>query len=245
MKRKIISIDEELCNGCKLCVNACHEGAIQMINGKAKLVSDKYCDGLGDCLPACPTGAIEIIEREAVEYSQEAVDERMNILNGPNQVGNSVNPFGFEKPNNVNKSDENRSKAQKPLLHTNEESKIGSELQQWPVQLRLINSNADYLKNADILIAADCTAYAYGDFHRDFIKGRVTIIACPKLDDNNYNVDKLTEIFINNEINSITVVKMEVPCCSGMTVAVKKAMLNAQRIVTYNEVTIKSNGEIL
>jgi len=236
MKRKIISIDEELCNGCKLCVNACHEGAIQMINGKAKLVSDKYCDGLGDCLPACPTGAIEIIEREAAEYSQEAVDERMNK--------NDVNPFGFEKPVSVNKSDENRPMAQKPLTQSHEGSKIGSELQQWPVQLRLINSNADYLKNADILIAADCTAYAYGDFHRDFIKGRVVIIACPKLDDNNYNVDKLTEIFINNEINSITVVKMEVPCCSGMTVAVKKAMLNAQRIVTYNEVTIKSNGEI-
>jgi len=315
MKRKIVSINEELCNGCELCVNACHEGAIQMIDGKAKLVSDIYCDGLGDCLPACPTDAIKIIERDADEYSQEAVDERMKEIEATGGIDqlkgkketedklpcgcpgtmskkierptDGINEFGFDAVAPANEcgcNDEDHEKGHKHGHHHSPENpcgcsdkehamgekhdhkhehhghhghhghkhhghdipvtKIGSQLQQWPVQLRLINPNADYLKNADLLIAADCTAFAYGDFHRDFIKGRVTIIACPKLDDNDYNIDKLAEIIANNEINSITVVRMEVPCCTGIVGATKKAMLNAQKIVKYNEVTIGLDGEI-
>jgi len=192
MKRKIIKIDKELCNGCGLCVEACHEGAIQMVDGKAQLVSDQYCDGLGDCLPACPAGAIEIIEREADPYNQ-----------------------------------------QQP-----------SELQNWPVQLKLINPGSDYLNNADILVMADCVAYAYGNAHQEFIKDSITIIGCPKLDDNEYYTEKLTEIFQRNSIKSITVVRMEVPCCGGLFQAVKTAMLKSETIVPYKEVVIGINGKI-
>jgi len=192
MKRKIIKIDKELCNGCGLCVKACHEDAIQMVDGKAQLVSDQYCDGLGDCLPACPAGAIEIIEREADPYDQ-----------------------------------------QQP-----------SELQNWPIQLKLINPGVDYLNNANILIMADCVAYAYGNAHQEFIKDRITIICCPKLDDNEYYTKKLTEIFQRNNIKSITVVRMEVPCCGGLFSAVKTARLKSETIVPYKEVVIGINGEI-
>lgn len=192
MKRKIIKIEKELCNGCGLCVEACHEEAIQMVDGKAQLVSDQYCDGLGNCLPACPAGAIEIIEREADPYDQ-----------------------------------------QQP-----------SELQNWPIQLKLINPGVDYLNNANILVMADCVAYAYGNAHQEFIKGRIAIIGCPKLDDNEYYTEKLTEIFQRNNIKSITVVRMEVPCCGGLFSAVKTAMLKSETIVPYKEVIIGINGEI-
>lgn len=192
MKRKIIKIEKELCNSCGLCVEACHEEAIQMVDGKAQLVSDQYCDGLGNCLPACPAGAIEIIEREADPYDQ-----------------------------------------QQP-----------SELQNWPIQLKLINPGVDYLNNANILVMADCVAYAYGNAHQEFIKDRITIIGCPKLDNNEYYTEKLTEIFQRNNIKSITVVRMEVPCCGGLFSAVKTAMLKSETIVPYKEVIIGINGEI-
>lgn len=208
MKRKIVKIHEEKCNGCGICVKACHEGAIQITDGKAKLISDIYCDGLGDCLPGCPEGAIEIIEREASEYSEEAVKKLQ---------------------------EENKSSTEK----------VVSELRQWPVQLKLINSRAPYLNGANLLVAADCTAYAYGDFHKDFIKNHITIIGCPKLDDVNYYKEKLTDMFSNNNIKSITVVRMEVPCCGGIVSAVKAAMLESKTILPYREVIISTEGEIL
>lgn len=208
MKRKIVKIHEQKCNGCGICVKACHEGAIQITDGKAKLISDIYCDGLGDCLPGCPEGAIEIIEREASEYSEEAVKKLQ---------------------------EENKSSTEK----------VVSELRQWPVQLRLINSRAPYLNGANLLVAADCTAYAYGDFHKDFIKNHITVIGCPKLDDVNYYKEKLTDMLSNNNIKSITVVRMEVPCCGGIVSAVKAAMLESKTILPYREVIISTEGEIL
>lgn len=241
MKRKIISIDENLCNGCELCVKACHEGAIQMVDGKARLVSDQYCDGLGDCLPACPTGAIRMIEREAEEYSQEAVDKRLESLK-PQQASPEPMPCGC--PGTMAKT------LQRPVMPPKLERKpepvaageIPSQLTQWPVQLKLINPGADYLKGADLLIAADCTAFAYGAFHRDFIQGRITLIGCPKLDDNQFYAEKLAEIFKTAQPKSITVVRMEVPCCSGIVQSVKQAMLNSGVIVPYSEVTIGIDG---
>lgn len=239
MKRKIVNINKELCNGCGICINACHEAAIVLKDGKAELLNDIYCDGLGDCLSGCPTGAITIIEREAQEYDDDAVKQRVDKLKSKNNTMKSMNlgcPGSAALTFNREKKD-NR-------LETNSVSRT-SELMQWPVQLRLINSSSPFLNNADILIAADCTAYAYGDFHKDFIKGKITLIACPKLDDNNYNKEKITEILKNNNIKSITVVRMEVPCCSGIVGAVKEAMINSKIIVPYNEVTISSQGVIL
>lgn len=250
MKRKIINIHEDKCNGCGLCVTACHEGAIELVNGKAKLVSDVYCDGLGDCLPSCPTGAIEIIERDAKEFDEEKVKQRMEErAKEEKKTISHKHSEGFTCPGmqtktmkrDSNKQVENNKVEQAPVT---DNANIESELMQWPVQLKLINPNAPYLQGANILIAADCTAYAYGNFHRDFIKDHVTIIACPKLDDNNYNTDKLSEIIANNDIKSIKVVKMEVPCCNGIVSAVKTAMLNAQKIVEYKEVTITTDGRI-
>ncbi|KEZ86153.1 (Fe-S)-binding protein [Clostridium sulfidigenes] len=252
MKRKIIKIHEEKCNGCGLCVTACHEKAIELVNGKAKLVSDIYCDGLGDCLPNCPTAAIEIIEREADEYDDDAVKARILELDNKSKEIKHINVGGEEKlpcgcPGTMAKTIE-----RKPIItmetmpkkreNTNENN---SELMQWPVQLNLINTSAPYLKDANLLVAADCTAYAYGNFHRDFMNGKVTVIGCPKLDDNEHYKNKLTEILKKNNIKSITVVRMEVPCCSGIVASVKSAMLQAQIIVPYKEVIIGTNGDII
>jgi len=248
MKRNIIEINKELCNGCGLCANACHEGAIQMVNGKAELISDKYCDGLGDCLPACPTGAIKIIERDADEYSQEAVNARMAAKQDePAEAVVEKLPCGC--PGTMAKKVERPVSSLSPMDRKEIEIKekivrVPSELSQWPVQLKLVNSGAEYLKEANLLIAADCTAYAYGKFHQDFIKGRITLIGCPKLDDNDYYTEKLAEIFRLNNPKSITVVRMEVPCCGGIVTAVKKAMLNSGTIVPYREVTIGIDGSV-
>jgi NAD-dependent dihydropyrimidine dehydrogenase PreA subunit len=248
LKRKIIKIDKALCNGCGLCVEACHEGAIRLVDDKAELVNDKYCDGLGDCLPACPTGAIEIIEREAVPYDQKAVDAKQNQKRKKEEVLASCACSGGIPKNIIRENahphvcqcqSENGEK-ENDSQHTHQQA----QLRNWPVQLKLINPGADYLDQADILIAADCVAYAYGNLHRDFIKDRITIIDCPKLDDNNYYTEKLTEIFTENKINSITVLRMEVPCCRGIFTAVKTAMLNAKKIVPYKELIIGINGEI-
>ena len=237
MKRKIVEINEEKCNGCGLCAKACHEGAIQMINGKAKLISDEYCDGLGDCLPACPTDAINIIERDALAYDEVAVKEKME------QAKKSI-PCGC--PGTAERKIERKPvtvvKHEKTELP---EKAQGSELRQWPVQLKLVNTKAGFLDNADLLIAADCTAYAYADFHKDFIKDHITVIGCPKLDDNKYYEDKIADILKNNNIKSITVVRMEVPCCGGIVNSVKGAMLKAQVIVPYKEITISSDGRII
>ncbi|MGV8980037.1 ATP-binding protein [Clostridium sp.] len=242
MKRNIISIDESKCNGCGICISGCHEGAIELVHGKAKLISDEYCDGLGDCLPQCPTDAIKIIERDALEYDLQAVELK--------QQQSSVKPnLPCGCPGTMEKSikrnvDLNIKKVA-VKINTTEETSGVSELNQWPIQLKLVNTKAAFLNGADILIAADCTAYAYGNFHKEFIKGRVTLIGCPKLDDNDYYRQKIAEILENNNIKSITVVRMEVPCCTGIVSSVKAAMLQAGIIVPYKEVTIGINGVII
>lgn len=253
MKRKIIEIDEALCNGCELCVSACHEGAIQMVDGKARLISDAYCDGLGDCLPECPTGAINMIEREAAPYDEEMVmakirereaAEKAEAASAEHHHGAPAekgSPCGC--PGMAMKTME-RGKKDKPK-HSHHGDDVPSELSQWPVQLNLVHPQAPYLKGADILIAADCTAYAYGNFHKEFIKGKVTLIGCPKLDDNQYYTEKLAEIFRINSPRSITVTRMQVPCCGGIVSAVRQAMLDAKTVVPYREITIGTDGSLI
>jgi Pyruvate/2-oxoacid:ferredoxin oxidoreductase delta subunit len=243
MKRRIIQINEELCNGCELCVSACHESAIQMINGKATLVSDEYCDGIGDCLPECPTNAIKMVERDADEYSQVAVDQRIASLKEAEKKPTQGHESTCGCQGSMTKAIKPRESIKKvSVKEVDSYNQALSQLTNWPVQLNLVNPNAEYLKGADILIAADCTAFAYADFHKEFIKGRVALIGCPKLDDNNYYIEKLTSLFGINVPNSITVVRMEVPCCGGIVSAVKQAMLNSGMIVPYNEVTITLEG---
>ncbi|EJO5348913.1 4Fe-4S binding protein [Clostridium botulinum] len=246
MIRKIVNIDKEKCNGCGLCVTACHEGAIELIDGKAVLINDEYCDGLGDCLPECPTGAIKIVEREAAEYNEELVEKRMAIKKLEEKNKEKM-PCGcpgtmaktIKRPvKNINLNIE------KKVNKDTEEMNMDSQLQQWPVQIKLVNTKAPYLENANLLIAGDCTAYAYGDFHKKFIKDRITLIGCPKLDDNEYYKEKIAEILKNNNIKSITVVRMEVPCCGGIVNAVKGAMLKSETIVPFNEVIISTDGRI-
>ncbi|MBU5300143.1 4Fe-4S binding protein [Clostridium sporogenes] len=246
MIRKIVNIDKEKCNGCGLCVTACHEGAIELIEGKAVLISDEYCDGLGDCLPECPTGAIKIVEREAAEYNEELVEKRM-AMKKPAEENKEKMPCGcpgtmakaIKRPvKNVKLNIEEKTKK------IDEKMNMDSELQQWPVQIKLVNTKAPYLQDANLLIAGDCTAYAYGDFHKKFIKDRITLIGCPKLDDNEYYKEKIAEILKNNNIKSITVVRMEVPCCGGIVNAVKQAMLKSETIVPFNEVIISTDGRI-
>jgi len=205
MVRKIIHIDEEKCTGCGICATACHEGAIEIVDGKAKLVRENFCDGFGDCLPGCPTGAITFEEREAPAYDEAAVKEA-------------------------------KQKAEKP--------KAQSELTNWPVQIKLAPIKAPYFEGAKLLIAADCTAYAYASFHQEFVKGKVTLIGCPKLDAIDYS-EKLTEIITNNDIQSVTIVRMEVPCCGGLEMAAKKALQNSGKFIPWQVVTISIDGNIL
>lgn len=199
MIRKIIQIDESKCNGCGLCAKACHEGAIGIAGGKAKLLRDDYCDGLGDCLPQCPTGAITFVEREAAAYDEKAVMENKSRI---------------------------------------------SQLRQWPVQIKLVPVNAPYFDGADLLIAADCTAYAYSSFHQDFIRGKVTLIGCPKLDSVDYS-EKLTEIISENNIKSLTIVRMEVPCCGGIRNAAITALKSSGKMIPWQVITISTDGKIL
>ena len=196
MNRKIVEIDEAKCTGCGLCANACHEGAIAMVDGKAKLVKDDYCDGMGDCLPECPAGAIKIVEREAAAYDEKAVQER------------------------------------------------NSQLSQWPCQIRLVPVKAPFFSGAKLLIAADCTAYAYAAFHQEFMRGKVTIVGCPKLDPVDYS-EKLTEILRENDIKSVTIVRMEVPCCGGLEMAAKKALQASGKFIPWQVVTLSLDGKII
>ncbi len=242
MKRKIIKINADLCNGCGACAEACHEGAIEMVQGKARLISDQYCDGLGDCLPACPTGAIEIIEREAAEYDEAAVKERMAATEKQKHQDHGLIPCGC--PGTMAKKVQREAKDEQKKIDPKNVPAVLSRLSQWPVQLKLVNPNSDYFDGAHLLIAADCTAYAYGNFHEDFIKGRITVIGCPKLDNEDYS-KKLTEIFSLHEIKSITVIRMEVPCCTGIFKAVREAMLKSQTIVPYREIVLSAEGEII
>ena len=235
MKRKIIHIDKEACNGCGLCVNACHEGAIRLIDGKAELIRDDYCDGLGNCLPVCPTGAISFEEREAPAYDQKAVDEHLSATKEEAKLACGC-------PGSASKTIERRDHT--PSCSNESPEEGSSQLSQWPVQIKLVPINAPYMENADLLIAADCTAFAYGDFHNRFIKNHVTLIGCPKLDTPDYT-EKLTDILLNNEIKSITVVRMEVPCCGGIVNAVKNAMMNSGKIIPWQVVTISTDGKIL
>ncbi len=235
MKRRIIKIDEEKCNGCKLCVNACHEGAIGIVNGKAKLLRDDYCDGLGDCLPVCPTNAITFEEREALEYNEAEVKKNMELKKKSNS---EKLPCGCPGTHSKSIKRENQSSCN---VDTKE---IESNLMQWPVQIKLVPTNAEYFDNADLLIAADCTAYAYGNFHDKFMRNKVTLIGCPKLDEGNY-ADKLTAIIKNNNINSITVVRMQVPCCGGIVNAVVEALKNSGKIIQWQVITISTDGKII
>lgn len=234
MKRKIINIDESKCNGCGLCANACHEGAIGMVNGKAKLLRDDYCDGLGDCLPACPTNAITFEEREAAEYDAEAVAAH-KIAKASREQTPHMCPGSMAKAIRHDQVETDEASPAEPAV---------SQLSQWPVQIKLVPTNAPYFQGADLLIAADCTAYAYGDFHNRFIKGRVTLVGCPKLDDIDYS-EKLTEIIANNDIKSVTIVRMEVPCCGGMENAAKKALQDSGKFIPWHVVVISTEGKIL
>lgn len=229
MIRKIIQIDEEKCNGCGACASACHEGAIGMVDGKAKLLRDDYCDGLGDCLPACPTGAISFVEREAAAYDEAAV------LAAKAKKEQSL-PCGC--PGSAAKA----IKRHEAVSVTT--APQGSELRQWPVQIKLAPVNAPWFDGAKLLVAADCTAYAYANFHQDFIKGHITLVGCPKLDAVDYAI-KLTEIIRNNDIRSVTVVRMEVPCCGGIENAVKTALQDSGKFIPWNVVTIATDGSII
>lgn len=238
MIRKIIEIDQEKCNGCKLCVNACHEGAIGMIDDKAILLRDDYCDGLGDCLPVCPTGAIKFTEREALEFDKEAVMENMKMKK--ESIHEEALPCGC--PGTLAK-ELVRSEDKKNISRDAVES-ISTQLKQWPVQIQLVPTKAPYFDNTSLLVAADCTAYAYGNFHNDFMKGKVTLIGCPKLDSVVYS-EKLTEIIKNNNIKNVTVVRMEVPCCAGIENAVKEALIASGKFIPWQIVTITTDGQIL
>lgn len=239
MIRKMVKIDESKCNGCGLCINGCHEGALQLINGKAKLVSDSYCDGLGACLPACPMDAISLEEREAAPFDEEAVKERMDQIE--NQKNQSPN-ITFSCPGKASKEIK---RAEKPASTTTTAiSDSVSELRQWPCQIKLVPVNAPYFNNANLLIAADCTSYAYANFHRDFMKNKITLIGCPKLDAVDY-AEKLTEIIKYNNIKSVTVVRMEVPCCGGIESAVKQALKDSDKMIPWSITTISTEGEIL
>lgn len=228
MKRKIIRIDEEKCNGCGACASACHEGAIEMIDGKARLTREDYCDGLGDCLPACPTGAISFEEREAPAYNEEAV----------NAAKKEKSPLPCGCPSTQSRMIKQES------CDVEAAGIAQSRLSQWPVQIKLVPVNAPYFDGANLLVAADCTAYAYGNFHNDFIRNHITLIGCPKLDQTDYT-EKLTEIISKNNIKSVTVTRMEVPCCGGIENAVKNALLASGKFIPWRVVTISTDGRIL
>lgn len=245
MKRNIIEINQERCNGCGLCVDACHEGALQMVNGKAVLIGDEYCDGLGDCLPECPTDAITIIQREAAEFDEELVLERQKSLQELNiQQSDKTKPSPCSCPGTRAEMIKKPVSSQRTTAVT-EDGQRPSQLRQWPIQLNLVNPNASYLQGADLLIAADCTAFAYASFHERFMKDRITLIGCPKLDDNDYYTEKIAEMIKINNPRSMKVIRMEVPCCTGIVKAVKDAMLKAGVVVPYSEVTVNANGEIV
>ncbi len=239
MLRKIIQIDEEKCNGCGACAAACHEGAIGMVNGKAKLMRDDYCDGLGDCLPACPTGAITFTVREAAAYNEAAVAENKAKKENEKKECHSNGALPCGCPGSNSKRIVREEKAECNNIPAAE-----SRLSQWPVQIKLVPVNAPYFDGAKLLIAADCTAYAYGAFHERFIKGHITLVGCPKLDNADYS-EKLTEIIKNNDIKSVTVVRMEVPCCGGLEHAAVTALKNSGKFIPWNVVTVSTDGRIL
>jgi len=237
MIRKIIHIDEEKCTGCGLCADACHEGAIEMVDGKAKLVREDFCDGFGDCLPNCPAGAITFEEREAPEYDENAVkkakeEKKMEEIKHEHHEGGC--------PGSKMMRFEHNEQAETPVTTGKPVSRLG----QWPCQIKLVPTEAPFFDGAKLLIAADCTAYAYANMHEDFMKGKVTIIGGPKLDAVDYS-EKLTEIIKNNDIKSVTIVRMEVPCCGGLQRAAEIALRNSGKFIPWQVVTISRDGQIL
>jgi len=241
MIREIVHIDEEKCNGCGLCASACHEGAIEMIDGKAKLVRENFCDGFGDCLPNCPTGAITIEKREAPAYDEAAVNEskktkvapvkeHVGHIHGGGCPGSAMMQF--------------HRKEEEPAEEVVTTTKAVSRLNQWPCQIKLLPVQAPFFDGAKLLIAADCTAYAYASMHEDFMKGKITIIGCPKLDDGDYT-EKLTAIIAQNDIKSVTVVRMEVPCCGGLQRAAENALKASGKFIPWQVVTISRDGRIV
>ena len=239
MKRKIIEIDREKCNGCGACAAACHEGAIAMEDGKARLMRDDYCDGLGDCLPACPTGAITFVEREAAAYDEKAVME-----NKQKKMQEKMKKEGMTLPCGCPGSRSRRIEHAECNASEPRGAEPVSRLSQWPVQIKLVPVNAPYFDGARLLIAADCTAYAYAAFHERFIKGHITLVGCPKLDGVDYS-EKLTEIIRNNDIKSVTVVRMEVPCCGGLEHAAKTALQRSGKFIPWQVVTVSTDGRII
>lgn len=230
MIRRIIEINEEKCNGCGACAAACHEGAIGMVDGKAKLLRDDYCDGLGDCLPTCPTGAITFVEREAAAYDEQAVLENQKNTQRPAHTGCPGSRM--------------RQLSQRDAAQTPTQSSGPSQLGQWPCQIKLVPVNAPYFDGAKLLIAADCTAFAYANLHQEFMRGKITLIGCPKLDSIDYS-EKLTEIIRNNDIHSVAIVRMEVPCCGGLELAAKKALQESGKFIPWQVVTISVDGKIV
>lgn len=267
--RRIIEIDQEKCNGCGACAEACHEGAIGMVNDKATLLRDDYCDGLGDCLPSCPTGAITFVEREAAAYDEEAVKENMAKRRAPAAAGSGcpgtqvrtieggcpgaraqvirtgVCP-GMHAQTLKESAGKGSGALDLPVSAPDgpQSDTRPSRLRQWPVQIQLVPMNAPYFDGADVLVAADCTGYAYGDLHKDFMAGRVTLIGCPKLDPVDYT-DKLTQIFANNDVKSVTMTRMQVPCCGGLERAVRLAAAASGKDIPVEIVTISAQGDIL
>lgn len=239
MKRRIIEINQDKCNGCGACAAACHEGAIAMADGKAKLMRDDYCDGLGDCLPTCPTGAITFVEREAAAYDAKAVQENMQKkMQEKMKKEDMTLPCGC--PGSRSRKIEHTESGNTTVSY----AKPVSQLSQWPVQIKLVPVNAPYFDGAKLLIAADCTAYAYAAFHEDFIKGHITLVGCPKLDNVDYS-EKLTEIIRNNDIKSVTIVRMEVPCCGGLEHAAKTALQQSGKFIPWQVTVISTDGKIL
>lgn len=275
MIRQIIKIDEDKCTGCGLCVTACHEGAIAMVDGKAKLIRDDYCDGLGNCLPSCPTGAITFEEREALPYDEAAVMENMaknqaaahgeshacgcpgsqaKMIQRPQETklspvqggGHACGCPGSKMASirrDLHPRDENP-QTESVSTDNGGQAAIQSQLRQWPVQIKLVPVNAPYFDGANLLIAADCCAFAYGNFHQEFIRNRITVVGCPKLDDVDYT-EKLTAIIANNNIKSMTVVRMEVPCCGGLEHAAKRALQASGKFIPWQVVTISTDGRII
>ena len=249
MKRKIVEIDAEKCNGCGLCAKACHEGAIAMVDGKARLVKDDYCDGMGDCLPACPVGAITITEREAAAYDAIAVAAR----NGERGMGNGERKTGGSQSSATSAPHICPGKMARMITRETENSTLQlgtptptltSQLRQWPVQIKLVPVKAPWFDGAKLLVAADCTAYAYANFHQELMRGRITIIGCPKLDEGDYT-EKLTAILTQNEIKELVIVRMEVPCCGGLERAATNALKASGKFIPWRVVTVAIDGHLV